>query len=62
VRRLIQIKDGNPETVEIWLAFIRKHAYYGIGMKANVYEFEGLGMFLCYSLVSCGLIDYCRCW
>jgi small subunit ribosomal protein S10 len=46
VRRLIQIKDGNPETVEIWLAFIRKHAYYGIGMKANVYEFEGLGMFL----------------
>jgi ribosomal protein S10 len=52
VRRLIQIKDGNPETVEIWLAFIRKHAYYGIGMKANVFEFEALGMF--YSFASDG--------
>ncbi|EHL01677.1 putative 30S ribosomal protein S10, mitochondrial [Glarea lozoyensis 74030] len=36
--------DGNPETVEIWLAFIRKHAYYGIGMKANVFEFEALNV------------------
>lgn len=42
LRRLIQIKDGNPETVEIWLAFLRKHAYYGIGMKANVFAFEKL--------------------
>lgn len=42
VRRLIQIKDGNPETVGIWLAFLRKHAYYGIGMKANVWEFSKL--------------------
>jgi ribosomal protein S10 len=46
VRRLIQIKDGNPETVEVWLAFLRKHAYYGIGMKANVYEFTKLGKWL----------------
>ena len=44
VRRLIQIKDGNPETVEVWLAFLRKHAYYGVGMKANIFEFEKLGM------------------
>ncbi|KAF4632593.1 hypothetical protein G7Y89_g5530 [Cudoniella acicularis] len=44
VRRLIQIKDGNPETVEVWLAFLRKHAYYGIGMKANVFEFTKLGV------------------
>ncbi|KAG9231641.1 hypothetical protein BJ875DRAFT_506545 [Amylocarpus encephaloides] len=42
VRRLIQIKDGNPETVQIWLAFVKKHAYYGIGMKANVWEFSKL--------------------
>ncbi|KAH6684198.1 ribosomal protein S10 domain-containing protein [Halenospora varia] len=42
LRRLIQIKDGNPETVEVWLAFLRKHAYYGIGMKANVFAFEKL--------------------
>lgn len=43
MRRLIQIKDGNPETVELWLAFLKKHAYYGIGMKANVWEYNELG-------------------
>lgn len=43
LRRLIQIKDGHPETVQIWLAFLQKHAYYGIGMKANVWEFSKLG-------------------
>lgn len=46
MRRLIQIRDGNPETVQIWLAFLKKHAYPGIGMKANMWEFEELGMFL----------------
>ena len=45
LRRLIQIRDGHPETVELWLAFLRKHAYYGVGMKANIWQFEGLGMF-----------------
>lgn len=44
LRRLIQIKDGHPEVVEIWLAFLKKHAYYGVGMKANVYEHEKLGL------------------
>jgi ribosomal protein S10 len=43
LRRLIQIRDGHPETVQIWLAFLQKHAYYGIGMKANVWEFSKLG-------------------
>lgn len=42
LRRLIQIKDGHPDTVQIWLAFLRKHAFYGVGMKANVWEFDGL--------------------
>lgn len=46
VRRLIQIKDGHPETVELWLAFLRKHQYHGVGMKANVWEYEKLGRFL----------------
>ncbi|KAH7349543.1 ribosomal protein S10p/S20e [Plectosphaerella cucumerina] len=44
LRRLIQIRDGNPETVQLWLAFLQKHAYYGIGMKANVWEFSSLGV------------------
>jgi ribosomal protein S10 len=46
MRRLIQIRDGNPETVQIWLAFLQKHAYPGVGMKANMWEFEKLGMSL----------------
>ena len=45
LRRLIQIQDGHPETVEIWLAFLRKHSYYGVGMKANVWQHERLGRF-----------------
>jgi len=48
LRRLIQIRDGHPETVQIWLAFLQKHAYYGIGMKANVWEFSKLGMWSCF--------------
>ncbi|KAK4106166.1 Nucleotidylyl transferase [Parathielavia hyrcaniae] len=42
MRRLIQIRDGHPETVQLWLAFLQKHAYYGIGMKANIWEFSRL--------------------
>jgi small subunit ribosomal protein S10 len=38
LRRWIRIVDGHPETVNIWLAYLRKHQYYGVGMKANVYE------------------------
>ena len=44
LRRLIQIQDGHPDTVEVWLAFIRKHQYYGVGMKANVWAHERLGV------------------
>ena len=42
-RRLLTIYDGDPEVVEIWLAFLRKWQFYGVGMKANVWQFEGLG-------------------
>lgn len=44
LRRLIQIRDGHPESVQLWLAFLQKNAYYGVGMKANVWEFSKLGM------------------
>jgi ribosomal protein S10 len=42
-RRLVQIQDGHPETVQVWLAFLRKHAFYGVGTKANVWQHEELG-------------------
>lgn len=44
-RRLIQIKDGHPETVQIWLAFLRKHQQAAVGMKANLWEFSSIGKF-----------------
>lgn len=44
LRRLIQIQDGHPETVQLWLAFLEKYQYYGVGMKANVWEYEKLGV------------------
>lgn len=44
LRRSIEIQDGHPETVQIWLGYLEKRAYHGIGMKANVYEFEDLNV------------------
>ncbi|KAI9841288.1 MAG: mitochondrial 37S ribosomal protein rsm10 [Thelocarpon superellum] len=44
LRRLVQIQDGNPEVVEIWLSFLRKYQYHGVGMKANVWNYERLGV------------------
>nr|POE65181.1 37s ribosomal protein s10, mitochondrial [Quercus suber] len=44
LRRLIQIQDGHAETVAIWLGFLQKYSYYGIGMKANVFEHSGLNV------------------
>lgn len=42
MRRLIQIQDGHPDVVKAWLAFLSKHQYYGVGMKANIWEYESL--------------------
>jgi len=52
VRRLIQIKDGHPEAVQVWLAFLRKHAYPGVGMKANVWDFSPLGEYYYFTTLS----------
>lgn len=41
-RRAIQILDGHEDVVQIWLAYLRKHQFYGVGMKADVWEFEGM--------------------
>ena len=42
LRRLIQVKDGHPETVSIWLAFLKKYQYFGVGMRANVWDHSNL--------------------
>jgi small subunit ribosomal protein S10 len=42
-KRLIRIKDAHPETVELWLAFLRQHQYHGVGMKAHVWGWDEIG-------------------
>jgi small subunit ribosomal protein S10 len=42
MRRLIQIQDGHPDVVKAWLAFLAEHQYHGVGMKANIWEYEDL--------------------
>ncbi|KAF9695096.1 hypothetical protein EKO04_007099 [Ascochyta lentis] len=42
MRRLIQIQDGHPDVVKAWLAFLTKHQVNGVGMKANIWEYEDL--------------------
>jgi ribosomal protein S10 len=44
VRRLIQIQDGHSETVQKWLAYLVQRGFAGVGMKANIYDWEGLGV------------------
>lgn len=39
---MIQIQDGHPDTVKAWLAFLLKHQFHGVGMKANIWEYESL--------------------
>ena len=43
VRRLVQIQDGDSEVVRAWLGFLMKYPVSGVGMKANVWEHEGMG-------------------
>ena len=59
LRRLIQIQDGDAEVLKIWLAYLRRYAFWGVGMKANVWEFETLGMLLLY--VSENVLPSYRC-
>ena len=46
LKRAIEIQDGEAEVVKIWLAYLRRHAFWGVGMKANIWEFESLGKLL----------------
>ena len=41
-KRLITVYDAEPAAVETWLAFVRKWQFYGVGLKANVWAYEGV--------------------
>jgi ribosomal protein S10 len=63
LKRLITVYDGEPSVVEVWLAFLRKWQFYGVGMKANVWQWEELGKISRFCLhVSCSvLVIRCTC-
>ena len=42
MRRVVQVLDGDPEVVRRWLGFVRRWAWHGVGMKADVWEWEGM--------------------
>ena len=44
LRRLIQIQDGHPDVVKAWLGYLERRCFYGVGLKANIWEHEGLGV------------------
>jgi small subunit ribosomal protein S10 len=44
LRRLIQIQDGHPDVVKAWLGYLERRCFYGVGLKANIWEHEALGV------------------
>lgn len=43
-KRMIKVADGHPEVVERWLSYLNTNAMPGIGMKANTYTHDSLGV------------------
>ncbi|OQO04785.1 hypothetical protein B0A48_09709 [Cryoendolithus antarcticus] len=43
-KRLVQIQDSDSHVVGLWLAYLKKNQYYGVGMKANVFQHSSLEM------------------
>ncbi|CCG81395.1 30S ribosomal protein S10,mitochondrial [Taphrina deformans PYCC 5710] len=43
-KRMIKIADGHPEVVERWLSYLNSNVMPGVGMKANTYSFDSLGV------------------
>lgn len=42
-KRAIKVWDGNEEIVNAWLAYLRKEAFGGVGMKAQVFTYRPIG-------------------
>ncbi|KAG0164333.1 mitochondrial 37S ribosomal protein rsm10 [Apophysomyces sp. BC1034] len=43
-KRLLQIKDSHPDTVQRWLQYLTMNAPAGIGMRATTWEFEPMSV------------------
>jgi len=42
--RLVTIKDGHPDVVEMWLSYCVKNMFHGTGMKAHVFTNDYVGV------------------
>lgn len=42
-KRAIKLFDGTPQVVNAWLAFLRKEAMGGVGMKAQIFSYQEVG-------------------
>lgn len=43
-KRMIKINDGHPEVVERWLSYLSSNVMPGVGLKANTFTFDSLGV------------------
>lgn len=43
-KRMIKISDGHPQVVERWLSYLNSNAMPGVGLKANTYSFDSIGV------------------
>jgi len=42
--RLVTIKDGNPDVVEMWISYCVKNQFHGTGMKLNLFTHDYVGV------------------
>jgi ribosomal protein S10 len=42
--RLVTIKDGHPDIVELWLSYCYRNMYHGTGMKAHIFSNDYVGV------------------
>jgi ribosomal protein S10 len=42
--RLVTIKDGHPDVVEMWLSYCYQNMYHGTGMKAHLFTNDYIGV------------------
>jgi len=42
--RLVTIKDGHPDVVEMWIGYCIQNAFHGTGMKAHIFSHDRIGV------------------
>ena len=42
--RLVTVKDGHPDVVEMWLSYCVRNQFFGTGMKAHIFSYDYVGV------------------